>query len=201
MVSQFLNDVIEHCWVGQKPERPQFVKEVKMSDFGTVDFVIADVDDAGTAVREFVSVELQAIDITGSYEPAYTALLKGEMLRKRPTFGFNWANVRKRYITQLIHKGFFHHQWGTRVVSVLQDHVFENFQAYFRFRAISIAEADIVFMVYRYKETLESGEKQLHLELCNTIGVSHSDLMMQVLYRQTPPKQDFCKRIIDRLSS
>ena len=65
----FLSEVIEHCWPGEKPTNPRFAPEVKMAGFGNVDFVIADVDSGG-AVTKFLSVELQAIDITGSACPS-----------------------------------------------------------------------------------------------------------------------------------
>jgi len=45
-----------------------------MARVGTVDFVVADVDTEAGNIRNFVSAELQAIDITGSVEPAYAAI-------------------------------------------------------------------------------------------------------------------------------
>jgi len=70
-----------------------------MAGFGQVDFVIADIDTELGTVREFISIELQAVDITGSVEPAYQAAINRQALDARPSHGFNWANVRKRYIT------------------------------------------------------------------------------------------------------
>ncbi len=84
--------------------------EVQMEKFDKVDFVIADMNDAETEVRDFISVELQAVDITGSYLPSYLAVINNQELEKRPSYGFNWANVRKRFISQLIAKGYYHHQ-------------------------------------------------------------------------------------------
>ena len=97
----FLTEVIEHCWPGDKPKNPQIAREVKMAGFGNVDFVIADVKN-DNEIDQFLSVELQAIDITGSAFPAYQALRAGQDLDKRPTYNFNWDNVYKRYVTQLI---------------------------------------------------------------------------------------------------
>lgn len=98
--------------------------EVKMEGFGNVDFVIADVGQDGE-VEQFLSVELQAIDITGSAFKAYQALRAGEDLEKKPTYGFNWDNVYKRYITQLIRKGYFHHHWKSKIVAVIPEQVYE----------------------------------------------------------------------------
>ena len=78
----FLAEVVKHCWIGDAPGNPTVVPEVKMAGFGNVDFVIADVGIDGE-VQQFLSVELQAIDITGSVFPAYRALLSGEDLEKK----------------------------------------------------------------------------------------------------------------------
>lgn len=75
----FLKDVVAHCWPGPPPENPQIAPEVKMTEFGNVDFVIADIL-AGGGVGQFLSVELQAIDITGSVTKAYEALRRGVQL-------------------------------------------------------------------------------------------------------------------------
>ena len=69
-------DILEHCWIGAKPANPRLAFEVKMATFGNVDFVIADIDEATNSVREFISVELQAVDLTGSVEPSYTAVVE-----------------------------------------------------------------------------------------------------------------------------
>ena len=62
-------DVIDNCWVGAPPVNPRIAHEVKMATFGKFDFVIADGDDSTKYNREFISVEVQAVDITGSVEP------------------------------------------------------------------------------------------------------------------------------------
>ena len=82
----FFEDVIANCWVGPKPTNPRISHEVKMSGFGQVDFVIADIDPHTAAVKDFVSVELQAVDITGSVEPAYNALVSNALLAEAPSY-------------------------------------------------------------------------------------------------------------------
>lgn len=121
----FLDDVLKHCWTGKPPVSPQIAHEVTMKGFGKVDFVIADVDEESKTVNEFISVELQAVDISGSVATAYEAVCNSQTLEKKPSYGFNWANVRKRYVSQLIAKGFFHHHWNSRIVAVLQTAVYK----------------------------------------------------------------------------
>lgn len=189
-------DVIRHCWPDPKPTNPQIASEVKMAGFGQVDFVIADIGSSGE-VRDFLSVELQAIDITGSYEPAYTAVLNSATLSKKPTYNFNYANVRKRYHSQLISKGFYHHHWNSRIVAVLQDHVFARIHEYAHFDELPVASSNIVFMLYRFT----SDSAGHHLIFDRTVGTSHSSLMTGVLYRTPPSREVFCARILKQLSA
>lgn len=68
-----------------------------------VDWVLAKLDMYGELV-EFVAVEVQTIDTTGSYRKGYEALKSGRKLVKT-TAGLNWENVAKRILPQLIYKG------------------------------------------------------------------------------------------------
>lgn len=195
----FFEHVIEHCWIGPKPTNPKISYEVKMKGFGQVDFVIADMDDATHTVKNFVSVELQSVDITGSVEPAYNAIVSDLPLEKAPIYGFNWANVRKRFISQLIAKGFFHHQWGSRVVAVLQTHVYDEFRKYIAFDELPPQQGNIVFMLYDYVPAPEQGDGFYSLELKRVVSTSHNSLMTGSLYRTAPLREDFCKKIIQNI--
>jgi hypothetical protein len=148
----FLTEVIEHCWPGDKPKNPQIAREVKMAGFGNVDFVIADVKN-DNEIDQFLSVELQAIDITGSAFPAYQSLRAGQDLQKRPTYNFNWDNVYKRYVTQLIRKGYFHHHWKSKIVAVIPEQVYKYILGRAGFMKTTDVKNDpqvnIIFMTYR----------------------------------------------------
>lgn len=193
----FLHDVVEHCWIGPPPNKLRIAHEVKMADFGQVDFVLADVDE-NMAVTNFVSVELQAMDITGSCEPAYSSVLNSGMLARRPTFNFNYANVRKRYISQLIAKGFYHHHWGSRIIAVLQDHIYAKMRQFAAFDELpsSSPTANIVFLLYKYVGDATTGYR---LEIDRAVGTSHNSLMMGALYKTPPDRSVFHSRILSRI--
>lgn len=192
----FFAEVIKHCWVGEAPDNPMVAPEVKMEGFGNVDFVIADVGHDGE-VDQFLSVELQAIDITGSAFKAYQALRAGEDLAKKPTYGFNWDNVYKRYITQLIRKGYFHHHWKSKIVAVIPEQVYE----YIKKRADFMSSADvksphvnIVFMTYCLEvDPMRVGEYRPRLVTVE--GTSHSNLQNAILYKEAPLKEAFTSQI------
>lgn len=167
-----------------------------MTGFGNVDFVIADIGRGGTII-DFLSVELQAIDITGSVMPAYKALRADTHLEKKPTYGLNWANVYKRYITQLIRKGYFHHHWGTKVVAVMQDVVYDyvcSWADFMRSDDIHSGSVNIIFMAYRYEDDpAVTGTQRLVLDKVE--GTSHANLQQAVLYKQALSREAFCKQI------
>lgn len=192
----FLNDVVEHCWPGDTPQNVQLANEVKMTGFGNVDFVLADVREDGE-INQFLSVELQAMDITGTVMDAYEALRAGKKMARKKPYGPNWANVYKRYITQLIRKGYFHHHWGTKIVAVMQDVVYQYVRGWADFMCSADVKGDavnIIFMSYRYEDDLEKpGAKRFVLDEIE--GTSHANLQQAVLYKQAPPRDQFCAQI------
>lgn len=68
-----------------------------------VDWVLAKLDAAGE-LEEFVAVEVQTIDTTGTYRNGYEALMHDRSTIKT-TAGLNWEYVSKRILPQLIYKG------------------------------------------------------------------------------------------------
>lgn len=197
--ANIVEDVIKYCWVGERPKNVTFAHEVKMSGFGTVDFVVADIE--GDTVKEFVSVELQAIDITGSCEPAYTAVLNSQLLERKPQYNFNYANVRKRYVTQLIGKGHFHHHWGTRMVAILQDVIYDRIKKDVGFPELDIKDSNIIFMLYKFVESSEGDEKRFNLVVDRVAGTHYNNLMLSTLSKTPPSKEEFCRRILAQIGN
>lgn len=192
----FLTEVIEQCWPGQKPKNPQVAPEVKMAGFGNVDFVIADVQENGE-INQFLSVELQAIDITGSIFPAYRALRDGLQLAKRPTYGLNWDNVYKRYITQLIRKGYFHHHWKSKIVAVIPEQVYQYITSradFMRSTDVKSPQVNIIFMTYRLEHD-PSRLGEFRPRLVTVEGTSHSNLQNAMMYKDAPLKEVFTEQI------
>jgi hypothetical protein len=197
----FLRDVVQHCWPGEPPKNPLIAPEVKMKGFGNVDFVLADVGEDGQ-IGQFLSVELQAIDITGSVMPSYLALRAGTELDRRKSYGLNWDNVYKRYITQLIRKGYFHHHWKTKIVAVIQEQIYRNIVEradFMRSTNVKDANVNIIFMTYRFEDDPDR-PGQFKPVLATVEGTSHSSLSQAILYKEAPSRDQFCDRIKRSLS-
>ena len=70
-----------------------------------VDWILVLLDPAGELV-EFVAVEVQTIDTSGNYREQRMQLLDGNAnADPSKDAGFNWENVSKRILPQLIYKG------------------------------------------------------------------------------------------------
>ena len=196
--AQLQEDVIRECWTGDPPANPVLVGEVSMKKFGKVDFVVADIDPDGTTIRNFISVELQAVDITGSYLRSYEAITNNEVsVQSRPTYGFNWANVRKRFLSQIIAKGFHHFHWGTRIVAIMQQDLFEEFQKHATIPAVSMKDANIVFLLYQFKWSAD----RWTMAFLKAVPTTHAGVMMASLYTTQPKRAEFEARILARMRS
>ena len=200
--TDFKQKIIDVCWHRDPPQNPIIVPEIKMEGFGNVDFVIADIDNDKQHVKNFISVEIQAVDITGSVEPAYQEIIKHKQtMLKNFSYGINWENVRKRYITQLINKGFFHHHWQSKIIAVIQLALYNNLREKIRFDELD-PESDtsnIVFMLYDFDKI--DGDDSYYYEITykKAIGTSHSSLMNAALYKTPPSKEKFEERILSVL--
>ena len=69
-----------------------------------MDWVLARVSAAYDLV-DFVAVEVQSIDTTGNYRGEREAYLKRQPFAGKSTAHFNWENVNKRILPQIIYKG------------------------------------------------------------------------------------------------
>lgn len=83
--------------------------ELRLPNRGTtgsyfVDWILAKLDEHGE-VESFVAVEVQSIDTTGNYQAERTTYLNNLPYEGNSTAGFNWENVNKRILPQLIYKG------------------------------------------------------------------------------------------------
>ncbi len=69
-----------------------------------VDWILALIG-ADCTLKEFVALEVQSIDTTGSYRAEREALMKGRAYTGASKAGMNWENVSKRILPQIIYKG------------------------------------------------------------------------------------------------
>ncbi len=85
-------------------------REIKLGTQLSMDWVLARVKER--KLLEYVGVEVQSIDITGNYRDNWHYFNQKKFLSKRVVppseNGYNWANVHKRLIPQIIRKGLIY---------------------------------------------------------------------------------------------
>ena len=84
-------------------------KELRLPGRGTagryfVDWILALLDE-NKCLREFVAIEVQTMDTTGTYRPEVESLYAGKPTSQASKAGINWENVSKRILPQIIYKG------------------------------------------------------------------------------------------------
>lgn len=193
-----IEDILNHCWPNPKPLSSdiRIVNQIRFGHLGTMDMVLVAVNSLGV-IQKFISVELQAIDITGSYFPAYLALTNNKMLDQRPKYGFNWKNVYKRYVTQLINKGFQHHQWNTIIVSVMQDVVLDKILEIGNIVSAPIENSNVVFLGYSMQ--WNNSDSRYEMTLKKVIGTTHSNIVHGHLMKQSIPLDEITQKLQSRL--
>lgn len=108
---------------------------------GSVDYCLVSVRDG--RVRDFVGIELQALDTTGTVWPERQRFLQAQGIRVKRAdagsdkpFGMNWKMTAKTTLGQLNHKVATFDHLGKRVVLVLQDSLLEYLRGEYTFEHI-----------------------------------------------------------------
>ena len=107
---------------------------------GSVDYFLVSVSPNDGKVKDFVGIELQTLDTTGSVWPARQRLLKelgierlhaGEDLKT--TYGMNWKMTAKTILVQMHHKAQTFEHVNKRLALVIQDKLLAYMTRKFKF--------------------------------------------------------------------
>lgn len=138
---------------------------------GTVDYVLVAVRNG--KVRDFVGIELQAVDTTGTIWPSRTRFLReaGEITEiddadESPKgFGINWKMTAKTIMIQLHHKVKTFETLNKRLVLVVQDSLYRYMKSVFRFEHFHEPRIGDSMHIHVYQ--LVNAEQRLKLNLSN----------------------------------
>lgn len=106
---------------------------------GSIDFIIASVN--GKKVKDFVGIEFQTMDTTGTVWPARQTFLqsKGLFLSdhvEEKSYGMNWKMTAKTILIQLNHKVETFEHLGKHLVLIVQDHFMDYMKREFSFNDV-----------------------------------------------------------------
>ncbi|MDR1881598.1 MAG: hypothetical protein LBR26_02300 [Prevotella sp.] len=134
---------------------------------GSVDYVLASVKDR--KVADFVDIELQALDTTGSVWGYRQAFLESKGLKQADyddtaTFGMNWKMTAKTILVQMHHKISTFENLNKHLVLVLQDCLKNYMKKKFSFEHISdIPKVGDSFHFHSYQLLAEKSKYHLSL--------------------------------------
>jgi len=169
---------------------------------GSIDYCLVSVHE-GKPV-DFVGVELQALDTTGTVWPARQRFLRDHGVRARldataegKAFGVNWKMTAKTTLVQLHHKVGTFGGLGKHLVLVLQDHLVEYMRRQFQFDHLN--EARIADPMHFHSYAMAVTPAALRLQLAERLS-TNADGIARCLGLQVTPDVDL-EKILEQLAA
>lgn len=135
---------------------------------GSIDYVL--VSARNNRVKDFVGIELQTLDTTGTLWPERQRFLQSHGVTVRLAdvdsgkgFGMNWKMTAKTILVQLHHKIETLEHISKHLVLVLQDRLLAYMKAQFSFDHLQQARIGDSMHIHAYKLTEANGSQRLDL--------------------------------------
>lgn len=137
---------------------------------GSVDYFLVSARQG--RVQDFVGLELQTVDTTGTLWPLRQQFLESlSAVPERKGFGMNWKMTAKTTLMQLNHKIQTFEHIGKSLVLVLQDHLLTYMQSEFQFGHVQSARLgdSMQFHVYNF---MPSATSAWHIALVERLSTN-----------------------------
>ena len=156
---------------------------------GVVDFFLLSA--RNNRVIDFVAIELQTLDTTGTVWPARQHFLHSQSVKNefnaadKRSFGMNWKMTAKTILVQLNHKIRTLENLNKHLVLVLQDHLLAYMQEEFAFDHIGQARLgdSAHFHTYNF---VNNGTAPLKIELTNRLSTNADGIAKSLDLRSDP---------------
>ena len=140
---------------------------------GSVDYFLASA--RGNRVRDFVGIELQTLDTTGTVWPSRQRFIhsvgletdEADRMSPKP-FGMNWKMTAKTILIQLHHKIQTFENINKHLVLVVQDHLLEYLKKEFSFDHLEDAHLGNPMHVHAY--ALSKDEQNYRIDLAKRLS-------------------------------
>ncbi|MBK8949701.1 MAG: hypothetical protein IPM68_12840 [Flavobacteriales bacterium] len=203
--NQIFIDCIHLLTTHQPGNEIHIVPEITVPG-GSIDYVLASVKNG--KVEDFVGIELQTLDSTGSIWPARQKLahsiglsITQKDLKAVKSFGMNWKMTGKTILVQLHHKIGTFETLNKHLVLVVQDRLEEYMQVNFDFSPFREARLGDSMHLHAYRLGQEDSKFKLELALrlsTDAIGIEKC-LGLQVSSRVE--LEDILRNIEQRIST
>jgi hypothetical protein len=173
---------------------------------GSVDYVLisAKVIDGKRKVVDFVGIELQTLDTTGTVWPERERFLNSvgvpvdpDDVKNTKSYGMNWKMTAKTILVQLHHKIKTFEHLGKHFVLIMQDHLLDYMEKEFNFSCIRPASVGDSMHFHAY--SLRKAKDHYYLQL-DTRKSTDSDGIAVCLGQKADPKVELTE-IIKTLES
>ena len=164
---QIFSDCLHLLTSHQPGNELHLISEVSIPG-GSVDYFLVSTD-PDRKVKDFVGIELQTMDTTGTLWPERELVLQDLGLKKnvpppQKPFGMNWKMTAKTILVQLHHKIDTFESINKHLVLVIQDHLLEYIKNEFSFGHIN-AQPLIGDSMHIHSYKLKKEEKDFKLVL------------------------------------
>jgi hypothetical protein len=165
------------------------VPEINITDFGNVDFTLAGIDASGS-ITDFIGVEFQTNDTTGSAWDARQDYYAGTFEDGYGSaYGLNWKHTAKLVLKQTLDKSAVFSKWGKRYVWALQDTLLDRLGRYADMSGFHDERPDDLVLFYGYE--VYRGTDRYDMRLVKRIG---SD--MEGVARANAPKAQIAEDVL-----
>lgn len=159
---------------------------------GNVDYFLVSV--RGQEIRDFVGIELQTLDTTGSIWPARVRQVASLLGRTAPTvtdtgFGMNWKMTAKTILMQMHHKSATFELIGKKILLVVQREFFDYMTVNFNFSHVS-NPAQLGNSVHFHTYSMENNAGKWGLVFNNRFS-TNSDGINRCLGLQAEPRVEY----------
>jgi hypothetical protein len=157
---------------------------------GHVDFFL--VSARQERVKDFVAIEFQTLDTTGTVWPERQRLLDSlglsvnkKDVRSKSKFGMNWKMTAKTILVQLFHKVETLEHIGKHFVLVVQDYLLDYLTRRFNFGHLGTAKVGDTFHLHSYK--LDEGRESFSMVLDSRVSTD-AEGVARCLGQQANPR-------------
>lgn len=169
-------------------------------NLGVFDYVMVKHEPLGSAIEDFVAIELQTGQTTGtgSLVEALENFTRGEKIEGTSySFGLNLADIWKRAFIQVLTKGIAMERWNHKIYWVVQEPIYRDFLDRYNLHGMTYAPQDnTVFLVYDlFREADKYQIRRTRAESSSIDGLF--DTFRTNL--EVPPKQAFVDKLEDKV--
>jgi len=177
-------------------------EQVKLGQIGSFDFVIVKHKPLKPEIEDFIAVEFQTGQTTGTGKlvESLKDFMAGQDTRNRSyNFGMNFYDIWKREFTQILFKGLAMERWGTKIFWIMQTPIFNFLHEKYHLKSLKRGDSErTVFALYDLKRDGSSFHLALNEYWSGTMDGIFHDLQHG---QPVPSKTEFLKKLQTRVAA